>query len=149
MEDYCAHYTDYLQLLSAIDDTSSDALMNSLWDCVGHYGHPQPGSRLVQCGMAILPDKSENPSVIYNGYLNKGEPISIAENAALWLKCDGIVKVSPILSYCIDRLCNRLLTTCSFPSNFFPCIPVGGGGPSTKWRCPFLDGPTRFADNEC
>lgn len=67
---------------------------------MGGYLHPQPGSRLVQCGMGMLPKDTSvagglppNPSIIYNGYLANGKPVSIDPEVAQWLKNDGINKI--------------------------------------------------------
>ena len=38
------------------------------WAAVGGFLHPQPGSSLLQYGMGWLPDKTQNPSVIYATY---------------------------------------------------------------------------------
>jgi hypothetical protein len=49
--------------------------------------------------MGMLPKDSEsgplppNPSIIYNGYLNNGKPVSIDTEVATWLKRDGINKI--------------------------------------------------------
>jgi hypothetical protein len=43
--------------------------------------------------MTSLPDKSSNPSVMYNSYLNNGKPVRIEEEVANWLKKDGITKL--------------------------------------------------------
>jgi hypothetical protein len=57
------------------------------------YGHRQPGSRLIQCGMGVMPDKSTNPSVIYNSYLENGKPIHISERVCAWLAASHIANV--------------------------------------------------------
>jgi hypothetical protein len=71
-----------------------------LWDSTGGYQHPQPGSRLIQCGMGMLPKEpdtpggmSPNPSIIYNGYLSGGKPVNIDPEVAEWLARDGINKI--------------------------------------------------------
>ena len=70
---------------------------------MGGYRHPQPGSRLIQCGMGMLPRDKEakettgplpsNPSIIYNGYLANGKPVHLDPDVATWLKRDGISKI--------------------------------------------------------
>lgn len=90
LADYTANCSAYLTELDALD---GESLRAKLWDVAGHYGHCQPGSRLVQCGMAMLPDKSDNPSVIYNSYLRNGEPVELAGNVTKWLRSEGITKV--------------------------------------------------------
>jgi hypothetical protein len=84
---------DYLAKLNNMKNASFDELKGFLWDSMGGYSSPQPGSRLVQCGMAMLPDKSTNPSVIYASYLNNGKPVRINEQVAEWLNSAGLSKV--------------------------------------------------------
>lgn len=104
MSEYKIHIRDYLQRLSILGEKAGltfEELQAHLWDSVGGYRHPQPGSRLIQCGMGMLPKDKEaegkalppNPSIIYNGYLANGKPVSIDPDVAQWLKRDGINKI--------------------------------------------------------
>jgi len=47
------------------------------WAVTGTYTHPQPGSRLAYQGMAVCPDKTRNPSVIYSSYQDAGMPVNV------------------------------------------------------------------------
>ena len=45
---------------------------SEIWSRVGGYFHPAAGGRLLQYGMGWLPDKSVNPTLIYDNYLLDG-----------------------------------------------------------------------------
>eukprot|EP00981_Chlorochromonas_danica_P012288 scaffold4749_cov174-Ochromonas_danica.AAC.3 len=86
------HYTTSCQTyLEAIK--KGEVNINTLWDIVGGYSCSQPGSRLVQCGMNLLPDNIDNPSVTYCSYLLRGEPVELTSTTAEWLKEGGVKKV--------------------------------------------------------
>jgi len=104
VSEYKVHIRDYLQRLTALGEQSEltlEELKTHLWDSIGGYRHPQPGSRLIQCGMEMLPKEKDaagdalppNPSIIYNGYLANGKPVNIDPDVAQWLKRDGINKI--------------------------------------------------------
>ena len=71
--------------LQRISEHEGDDWEKLLWDVEGGYGHDQPGSRLIQCGMGTLPDKSMNPSIIYSSYLENGRPVTISPRTYTWL----------------------------------------------------------------
>lgn len=54
-------------------------------------------SLLIAIGMGVLPGNVENPGVIYNSYLNRGEPVAFGERSATWLKNRGINKASMVI----------------------------------------------------
>jgi len=65
------------------------------WSTVGGYEHPQPGSRLCQYAMRDMPDGSQQPSVIYNGWLDDNyQPTLVPSEAMLsWLHSAGVRRV--------------------------------------------------------
>jgi hypothetical protein len=63
------------------------------WDKVGNYAHPQPGSRLVQCGMGTLADNSPNPTVIYTNFMQSGLFSHLQPRVTSWLRPYHINKV--------------------------------------------------------
>lgn len=71
------------------------ALTNSSrgWDLVGGYDHPQPGSRLVMCGMGTLADNSANPTVIYTSYLRGGKLSRPTTRVVDWLHRSNVHKL--------------------------------------------------------
>jgi len=61
------------------------------WAAVGGYLHPQPGSSLLQYGMGWLPDRSQNPSVIYATYgTDSNDANHPSIKVANWLKESNI-----------------------------------------------------------
>jgi hypothetical protein len=107
VNDYKIHMKDYLQKISEAFEKSLDKkfedIRDYLWDSIGGYYSSQPGSRLIQCGMGMLPKASgvgkaanelpPNPSIIYNGYLSGGKPIHLDQEVVEWLARDGITKI--------------------------------------------------------
>ena len=91
IEDYANNIESYVNHLNSL--SSWDDLKPFLWDSLGGYNHPQPGSRLIQCGMGVLPDKSANPGVIYASYLVNGKANHLEENVANWLKNAQVNKI--------------------------------------------------------
>ncbi len=67
-----------------------DTVTSWLWEISGGYGHPQPGSSLLQYGMGSYADKTRNPSVIYATYLRNGVAMPPSDHVMSWLQRDGI-----------------------------------------------------------
>eukprot|EP00981_Chlorochromonas_danica_P007066 scaffold1537_cov162-Ochromonas_danica.AAC.24 len=80
IEDYCANCDRYIKAIES--SNNKDAI---IWEESGGYGHAQPGSRLLQYGMGWLPDRQQNPSVIYSSYLSAGQANPPNITAAQWL----------------------------------------------------------------
>ena len=60
------HYREQLRsFLDGLQWSSPSGIDALIWDPVGGYTHPQPGSRLVQYAMGWLPDRTRNPTAIY------------------------------------------------------------------------------------
>ncbi len=94
MQHYLQTINDHLQEMDRMD--SVEDITDLCWDIDGGtsgYGHRQPGSRLIQCGMGFMPDKSINPSIIYNSYLDNGKPIFISERVCAWLEAGELKNV--------------------------------------------------------
>jgi hypothetical protein len=91
VDDYEKNIVSYLQHLNSLK--TWEELRPLLWDSMGGYDSPQPGSRLIQCGMGNLPNKDPNPGVIYASYLVNGKAIHLEEVVASWLKASQITKV--------------------------------------------------------
>ncbi len=94
-----AHFTEtieaYLAAMDTLDINDGAAAAASCWDIDGGipYKHSQPGSRLLLCGMGVLPDKSVNPSVIYNSYLVNGKYVPTSQRVCEWIAAAGIKNV--------------------------------------------------------
>lgn len=88
-----AYVADIDEYLLKLTQFQGEDLSELLWDVVGGYGHDQPGSRLIQCGMGTLPDKSMNPSIIYASYLENGRPVTVSPRTYTWLATAHLHKV--------------------------------------------------------
>ena len=98
VRDFSVHTRDFLQSLNARHPNSPNNNRNTFgrnsydanytacaadsgvpahWARTGTYTHPQPGSRLLMQGMAVCPDRSRNPSIIYAGYVFNSMPVNI------------------------------------------------------------------------
>lgn len=62
------------------------------WSLVGGYVHMQPGSALLQYIMRDMPDGTEQPSVVYNGWLHRAsyQPLQPDEPTLAWLREGGV-----------------------------------------------------------
>ena len=56
----------------------------------GGYGHSEPGSRLLQYGMGVLPDGTGNPTICYDNFLNNGAPDPPSDGVVSFLNKSGI-----------------------------------------------------------
>lgn len=87
---------------SALDECSATAagdddegpVGRNVWALTGGYEHEQPGSKLLQYGMRDLPDGSEQPSVIYNGLLDREyQPVGPDDEMLSWLQDGGVRRI--------------------------------------------------------
>ncbi len=94
IEHYKTTISSYLTKLTNLKSFEQE-VRKLQWDIVGGYEHAQPGSRLGQCGMGVLPGSPApaNPGVVYAAYLANGKPCRISERVANWLKSSGVNKV--------------------------------------------------------
>ena len=94
-----AHFAEtiesYLAEMDTLDISNETAAAARCWDNDGGipYKHSQPGSRLLLCGMGVLPDKSVNPSVIYNSYLVNGKYVPTSQRVCEWLASANLKNV--------------------------------------------------------
>jgi hypothetical protein len=105
-------YNDHF--IKSLDDLSFEQIKEQLWDYCGHYSCPQPGARLMQCGMLFFPSYSsidiENSSfiflglnffadlrpcytVMYSSFLQNGIPQPFQQPVVDWLASSGIKKL--------------------------------------------------------
>jgi hypothetical protein len=89
LESYRFGIYDYLNSLNSLENPAQES-----WDFVSGYDHPQPGSRLIQCGMGSSGrDNKKHPTVIYTSYLNRGSPVWPSNRASDWLSSAGVTKL--------------------------------------------------------
>jgi hypothetical protein len=89
LESYSAGIHEYLDSLHLLENPALES-----WDFVSGYDHPQPGSRLIQCGMGSSGRNNEkHPTVIYTSYLSRGNPICPSNCASDWLSSAGVTKL--------------------------------------------------------
>jgi len=86
-------FLDELMAMSSLSGRVDDLV----WDPLGGYTHPQPGSRLIQYAMGWLPDRTRNPTAIYASYLANGQPMNplnpSLKGVPQWLNRSGIRRI--------------------------------------------------------
>jgi len=91
MKDF-VEFSQWLQLSSG--QASERRLpFTSHWSAEGGYNHPTPGSRLLQYGMGWMPDKSVNPTLVYDNFLSDGAPMPPSSEIASKLRRNGVRRV--------------------------------------------------------
>lgn len=112
MSDYIKHHEEYISRVNmececeSESESESDALVGLesgptqtpspgplVWSHSGGYDHAQPGSRLVQYGMAVLPDLTTNPTAVYSSYMQGGKPRIPDARVLRCLSKNGISRV--------------------------------------------------------
>lgn len=89
LDDFQNNIDSFLNSLSSLDNAAV-----KIWDSESGYGHAQPGSRLIQCGMGSSGrDNGKNPTVIYTSYLLNGSPVWPSDRATEWLARGGVTKL--------------------------------------------------------
>eukprot|EP00604_Paraphysomonas_vestita_P003498 CAMPEP_0174820572 /NCGR_PEP_ID=MMETSP1107-20130205/4492_1 /TAXON_ID=36770 /ORGANISM="Paraphysomonas vestita, Strain GFlagA" /LENGTH=501 /DNA_ID=CAMNT_0016036179 /DNA_START=610 /DNA_END=2112 /DNA_ORIENTATION=- len=82
-----------IQHVTSSEDGKERFYGSEIWSRIGGYSHPAAGGRLLQYGMGWLPDKSVNPTLIYDNYLLDGAPSPPSSNVTQYLQQAGIKKV--------------------------------------------------------
>ena len=90
VDDFITRAPIFLRQMNEITDMNE---VQPHWGVTGTYDHPQPGSRLGFLGMHVTADKSLNPSVIYNTYVDKGMPADLGKESADKILGAGIKRI--------------------------------------------------------